>query len=65
MTILTAKFAAVPNVMGCTPPITGKIPNATVAAMHSVGAGEIFILDGVQAVAAMRVGTETIRKVDS
>jgi histidinol dehydrogenase len=64
MTILTAKVAGVPNVIGCTPPIGGKIPNATVAAMHFAGADEIFILGGVQAVAAMAVGTKTIRKVD-
>jgi len=64
MTILTAKVAGVPNVIGCTPPIAGKIPDATVAAMHFAGADEIFILGGVQAVAAMAVGTETIRKVD-
>jgi histidinol dehydrogenase len=64
MTILTAKVAGVKNVIGCTPPIRGKIPNATVAAMHLAGADEIFILGGVQAVAAMAVGTETIRKVD-
>jgi histidinol dehydrogenase len=64
MTILTAKVAGVKNVIGCTPPIGGKIPNATVAAMHLAGADEIFILGGVQAVAAMAVGTETIRKVD-
>ena len=48
MTILTAKVAGVPNVIGCTPPIGGKIPNATVAAMHFAGADEIFILGGVQ-----------------
>lgn len=64
MTILTAKVAGVSNVIGCTPPISGKIPNATVAAMHFAGADEIFILGGVQAVAAMAVGTESIRKVD-
>lgn len=64
MTILTAKVAGVENVIGCTPPILGKIPNATVAAMHLAGADEIFILGGVQAVAAMALGTETIRKVD-
>jgi histidinol dehydrogenase len=64
MTILTAKVAGVANVIGCTPPIAGKIPNATVAAMHFAGADEIFILGGVQAVAAMAVGTETIRKAD-
>jgi histidinol dehydrogenase len=64
MTIVTAKVAGVPNVISCTPPIAGKIPNATVAAMYYAGADEIFILGGVQAVAAMAVGTETIRRVD-
>jgi histidinol dehydrogenase len=64
MTILTAKVAGVKNIVACTPPIAGKIPNATVAAMHFAGADEIYILGGVQAVAAMAVGTETIRKVD-
>jgi histidinol dehydrogenase len=64
MTILTAKVAGVKHVIGCTPPINGKIPNATVAAMHLAGADEIFILGGVQAVVAMAVGTETIKKVD-
>jgi histidinol dehydrogenase len=64
MTILTAKVAGVKNVIGCTPPIAGKIPNATVAAMHLAGADEIFILGGVQAITAMAVGTQTIRKVD-
>ncbi|KAL4864248.1 hypothetical protein BDV12DRAFT_176471 [Aspergillus spectabilis] len=64
MTILTAKVAGVPHVIGCTPPIAGKVPHATVAAMHLAGADEIYLLGGVQAVAAMAVGTESIRKVD-
>jgi histidinol dehydrogenase len=64
MTILTAKVAGVKRVVACTPPSMGKIPNATVAAMHFAGADDIFILGGVQAVAAMAVGTETIPKVD-
>ena len=64
MTILTAKVAGVPHVVGCTPPIAGQIPHATVAAMHLAGADEIHLLGGVQAIAAMAVGTETIRKVD-
>ncbi|PGH04233.1 histidinol dehydrogenase [Blastomyces parvus] len=64
MTILTAKVAGVNHVVACTPPINGEIPNATVAAMHLAGADEIFILGGVQAIAAMAVGTESIRKVD-
>ncbi|CAK7234569.1 hypothetical protein SCUCBS95973_008980 [Sporothrix curviconia] len=64
MTVITAKVAGVRNVIGCTPPIRGEIPSATVAALHFAGADEIFILGGVQAVAAMAVGTETIQKVD-
>lgn len=64
MTILTAKVAGVPNVIGCTPPIQGEIPAATVAAMYLAGADKIFILGGVQAIAAMAVGTERIPKVD-
>lgn len=64
MTILTAKVAGVKHVIGCTPPIQGELPYATIAAMHFAGADEIHILGGVQAIAAMAVGTETIRKVD-
>ena len=64
MTILTAKVAGVKKVVACTPPAAGKIPNATVAAMHLAGADEIFILGGVQAVAAMAVGTPTVPKVE-
>ncbi|GAM34172.1 hypothetical protein TCE0_015f01577 [Talaromyces pinophilus] len=64
MTILTAKVAGVPHVIGCTPPIAGQVPHATIAAMHLAGADEIYLLGGVQAIAAMAIGTETIRKVD-
>ncbi|TKA81627.1 hypothetical protein B0A49_01261 [Cryomyces minteri] len=60
MTILTAKVAGVPNVVACTPPIAGEIPHSTVAAMHLAGADQIFLLGGVQAVAAMAIGTESI-----
>ncbi|KAI8648605.1 Histidinol dehydrogenase [Fusarium keratoplasticum] len=64
MTILTAKVAGVRNVVACTPPAAGKLPLATVAAMHLAGADQIFILGGIQAIAAMAVGTETVPKVD-
>lgn len=64
MTVVTAKVAGVSHVAACTPPIRGEIPAATVAAMHLAGADEIYLLGGVQAVAAMSLGTETIRKVD-
>ncbi|ROR79971.1 histidinol dehydrogenase, partial [Plantibacter flavus] len=64
MTIITAKVAGVPRVVACTPPIRGEIPAATIAAMKLAGADEIYLLGGVQAVAAMAVGTETIRPVN-
>ncbi|MFE9127246.1 histidinol dehydrogenase [Streptomyces sp. NPDC007148] len=64
MTVLTAKVAGVSRVTACTPPIRGEIPGATVAAMHFAGADEILLLGGVQAVAALAVGTETIKPVD-
>lgn len=64
MTVVTAKVAGVPFVTACTPPIRGEIPAATVAAMHLAGADQIYVLGGVQAVAAMALGTETIRAVD-
>jgi sulfopropanediol 3-dehydrogenase len=64
MTVVTAKVAGVARVTACTPPIRGEIPAATIAAMHLAGADDILLLGGVQAVAAMSIGTETIGKVD-
>jgi sulfopropanediol 3-dehydrogenase len=64
MSVLTAKVAGVKRVLACTPPINGEIPAATVAAMHFAGADEIYILGGIQAVAMMGLGTETIPAVD-
>lgn len=64
MSVLTAKVAGVKRVIACTPPINGAIPAATVAAMHMAGADEIYLLGGVQAVAMMALGTETVQSVD-
>jgi sulfopropanediol 3-dehydrogenase len=64
MTVLTAKVAGVPSVTACTPPIRGEVPAATIAAMHHAGADRILLLGGVQAVAGMAVGTESIQRVD-
>lgn len=63
MTIVTAKVAGVERVMAATPPINGEIPDATIAAMHLAGADEIYLLGGVQAVAAMAIGTNSIAPV--
>jgi sulfopropanediol 3-dehydrogenase len=64
MSVLTAKVAGVPRVAACTPPNRGEIPAATVAAMHLAGADEIYLLGGVQAVAAMALGVEFVDAVD-
>lgn len=64
MTIVTAKVAGVDRIAAATPPIKGEIPAATIAAMRSAGADEIYVLGGVQAVAALALGTETIDPVN-
>lgn len=64
MSILTAKVAGVKRVIACTPPINGKMPAATIAAMYLAGADEIYIVGGVHALAAMALGTESIQPVD-
>jgi sulfopropanediol 3-dehydrogenase len=64
MSILTAKVAGVGRVIACTPPIGGKPYAETIAAMALAGVDEIYVLGGVQAIAAMAVGTESIHPVD-
>lgn len=63
MTALTAKVAGCERVAACTPPDSGRIPAASVAAMHIAGADEIHVLGGVQAIAAMAIGTESMPPV--
>ena len=64
MSVLTAKVAGVKRVAACTPPLNGVPPAATVAAMSLAGADEIYVLGGIQAVAAMALGTASIPAVD-
>ncbi|HEX4764974.1 MAG TPA: histidinol dehydrogenase [Lichenihabitans sp.] len=64
MSVVTAKVAGVKRVIACAPPFRGGPHPAIVAAMHLGGADEIYVLGGVQAVAAMALGTETIAPVD-
>src|SRR3982074_399848 len=64
MSIVTAKVAGVKRIIACAPPFRGGPHPAIVAAMHFGGADEIFVLGGVQAVAAMALGTQTIPGVD-
>ncbi|MBO6541078.1 MAG: histidinol dehydrogenase [Rhizobiaceae bacterium] len=64
MSVVTAKVAGVPRVAAFTPPFQGQPHPAIVAALHFGGADEIYILGGVQAVAAMALGTDSIEAVD-
>jgi sulfopropanediol 3-dehydrogenase len=64
MSIVTAKVAGVKRIIACAPPFKGGPHPAIVAAMHFGGADDIYVLGGVQAVAAMALGTETIQPVD-
>lgn len=64
MSVATAKVAGVKRVIACAPPFNGKPSPAIVVAMDMAGADEIYCFGGVQAVAAMAIGTETIAPVD-
>jgi len=63
MSVLTASVAEVPRIVASAPPVDGGPHPAIVAAMHLGGAHEIYVLGGIQAVAAMALGTETIDPV--
>jgi histidinol dehydrogenase len=60
MSIVPAKVAGVQEVIVCSP----KIQPVTVAACQLAGADKIFRIGGVQAIAAMAYGSESIPKVD-
>ncbi|MCZ7399886.1 MAG: histidinol dehydrogenase [Candidatus Methanoperedens sp.] len=65
MTAIPAKVAGVGKVIICTPPRPdGTVNPLTLAAAHIAGADRVFRAGGVQAIAAMAYGTETIPKVD-
>ncbi|MDA0664988.1 MAG: histidinol dehydrogenase, partial [Proteobacteria bacterium] len=64
MSVVTAKVAGVKRIIATAPPHQGGPHPAIVAAMHLGGADEIFVLGGIQAVAAMALGTQTIEPVD-
>lgn len=60
MSVVPAKIAGVEEVIVCSP----KIKPATIAACHLAGADRIFRIGGVQAIAAMAYGTQTIPAVN-
>ena len=63
MSVLTASVAEVPRIIASAPPVDGAPHPAIVAAMQLGGAHEIYVLGGIQAVAAMALGTESIEPV--
>lgn len=64
MGVVTSKVAGVERIVAVAPPFNGKPNPAIVAAMHLGGADEIYCIGGVQAIAALALGTESIDPVD-
>ncbi|MBP2134551.1 histidinol dehydrogenase [Methanomicrobium sp. W14] len=61
MTAVPAKVAGVPEICACTPPPVNPL---TIVAFDIAGVSEIYRVGGAQAVAAMALGTESVKKVD-
>ncbi|MDY0395743.1 histidinol dehydrogenase [Virgibacillus halophilus] len=65
MNVLPAKIAGVPSIAITTPPgKDGKINPHVLVAAEMAGVEEVYKVGGVQAIAALAYGTESIRKVD-
>lgn len=64
MGVVTARVAGVKRIIACTPPYQGRVSEAVIAAMALAGADEIYCMGGVQAIAAMALGTQSIAPVD-
>ena len=64
MTIVLARVAGCPEIVVCTPcDATGRVNPGLLFAARTAGATEIYRLGGAQAIAAMALGTSTIRRV--
>jgi histidinol dehydrogenase len=60
-----AKVAGVPRIIVITPPTPeGKADDASLVAAEIAGIDEVYAVGGIQGVAALAYGTETIPKVD-
>jgi histidinol dehydrogenase len=65
MLAIPAKVAGVPQIVACTPPDKeGRIEPVSLVVAQMAGVKEVYKLGGVQALAAMALGTETVPKVD-
>jgi histidinol dehydrogenase len=64
MTVLLARVAGCPEIVVCTPcDKEGRINEALLFAIRTAGATEVYRVGGSQAIAAMTLGTPTIRRV--
>jgi len=65
MTVVPAQVAGVQEIAVVSPPRhKGSVHPVILAACHELGVNEVYRIGGVQAVAALAFGTQTIRKVD-
>lgn len=65
MLVVPAKVAGVPRIVVVTPPTPGgKADDASLVAAEIAGVDDVYVVGGIQAVAALAYGTETIPKVD-
>lgn len=64
MTIVLARVAGCPEIVVCTPPDkSGGVNPALLFAARAAGATEVYRVGGSQAIAALALGTATIRRV--
>ena len=64
MTVVPAKVAGVPRIVVCSPPdAKGKVNPLILVAADICGVNEVYKVGGVQAIAALAYGTETIKPV--
>jgi len=65
MLAVPTMVAKVPRVIVCTPPDKdGNVEPASLVAAEMAGVKDVYKLGGIQAIASMALGTETIPKVD-
>ncbi|MGZ4482266.1 MAG: histidinol dehydrogenase [Gaiellales bacterium] len=65
MAIVPAQVAGVSEIAVCSPPRPDGLPDRTVLAVCALlGVDEVYAIGGAHAVAALALGTETIRPVD-
>jgi len=65
MTIVPAKVAGVTEIAACVPPASsGEISKYTLFALSFLGVDEVYRVGGAQAIAAMALGTQSIKAVE-